>query len=267
MSDYRTKIDEHVGTGARFELYQFQRKSYALGYGPTTNHMLPAPAGSQNSAGYGLSVFHPQATSARQLRIVLDGGSALVEPGALQYAHGSIQVEVQKNDTGGFFARAMRSAGTGESAFATRYAGRGEIWTEPTGKHFIIASMDGPNDSLILDDKAFYACEGSVEIGTHTHRSVAGLMSGNGFMQPKLTGRGVFVVESPVPVDEIEEIQLDGSKELIVDGDLMMMYSASLQVELRPLVRGLRNMMRSGEGLVFVFRGTGSVWLTPTMKL
>jgi uncharacterized protein (AIM24 family) len=54
---------------------------------------------------------------------------------------------------------------------------------------------------------------------------------------------------------------------LIVDGDFMLMYSATLQVELRPLVAGLRNAMRSGEGLVFVFRGKGTVWLTPTMRL
>lgn len=120
---------------------------------------------------------------------------------------------------------------------------------------------------MILDDKAFYACEASVQVKTHMHRTVSGVLSGNGLVQPKLEGSGVFVVESPVPVDEIEEIALDGSGELIVDGDLMMMYSASLNVELRPLVRGLRNALRSGEGLVFVFSGRGTVWLTPTMRL
>jgi uncharacterized protein (AIM24 family) len=74
-------------------------------------------------------------------------------------------------------------------------------------------------------------------------------------------------VEAPVPVDEIEVIELDGQNELIVDGDLMLMYSATLHVELRPLVRGLRNAMRTGEGLVYSFRGRGTVWLTPTMRL
>jgi len=252
MTEYRTKIDEKAGTGARFELYQFARKSYALGMAtePGAIHVQPA---------------HPR--TMRQLRIVLDGGAALLEPGALQYATGNLQVDVQKNDQGGIFARAVRSAGTGESAFATRYSGRGEVWTEPTAKQFIIAEMDGPGDALILDDKAFYACESTIAIKTHTHKTISGALSGNGLMQPKLEGSGVFVVESPVPVDEIETIELDGSGELIVDGDLMMMYSASLTVELRPLVRGLRNAMRSGEGLVFVLRGKGHVWLTPTMRL
>lgn len=258
MADYRSKIDETAGAGVRFELYQFRRKSYALS----------ARSGA-GAAGEAAAAFHPtHEVTARQVRIVLDGGAALLEPGALQYAHGGLQVDMQQNaGGGGFFARAMQSAGTGESAFATRFSGRGEVWTEASAKHFILAGMEGPADSLILDDGAFYACDANIAVSTHVHRSVQGILSGNGLMQPKLTGQGAFVVESPVPSDEIETVELDGKGELIVDGDLMLMYSAGLQVELRPLVRGLRNAMRSGEGLVFVFRGTGTVWLTPTLRL
>lgn len=132
MSDYRKKIDEKAGKGAHFELYQFMRKSYALGMSTSVGPEA-AP----------IHIPHGEPVSARQLRIVLSGGSALLEPGALQYAKGTLSVEVQKNDSGGFFGRAMRSAGTGESAFATRYNGHGEVWSEPTSKHFIIAEMDG----------------------------------------------------------------------------------------------------------------------------
>jgi uncharacterized protein (AIM24 family) len=255
--EYRVKIDERAGTGMRFELFQLARKVHST---------LPVAV----SAGANSGLIHlpnPVAQTARQLRIVLDGGAALLEPGALQYAMGKLAIEVQKNERGNFLTRAIASAGTGESGFATRYAGHGEVWTEPTTKHFIIAAMEGSDDALILDDKAFYACEGSVVIKTHVHRTIAGVLSGNGLMQPKLEGAGAFVVESPVPVEEIESVELDGSGELIVDGDLMLMYSASLSVELRPLVRGLRNAMRSGEGLVFVFKGRGTVWLTPTARL
>ncbi|HEX8553425.1 MAG TPA: AIM24 family protein [Sphingomonas sp.] len=262
MADYRTKIDEASSAGVRFELYQFNRKSHML-----AQQALPAPSVQQGQSSV-IYVMPGAAASARQLRIVLEGGAALLEPGALQYASGQLQIEMQKNaGAGGFLSRAVQSAGSGESAFATRYGGRGEVWTEPTPKHFILAAMDGPQDSLILDDGAFYACDANVALSTHTHRSVAGVFSGNGLMQPKLTGAGAFVVESPVPVDEIEVVEMDGTGELIVDGDFMLMYSATLQVELRPLVSGLRNAMRSGEGLVFVFRGKGTVWLTPTMRL
>lgn len=261
MSGFRTKIDEQASAGVRFEVYQFERKS----------HVLTMPVSAPSTSGGTAPVIHlhpPHAATARQVRIVVDGGAALLEPGALQYAHGKLQIEMQKNaGAGGFLSRAITSAGSGESAFATRYGGYGEVWTEVTTKHFILAAMDGPQDSLILDDGAFYACDANIALSTHIHRSVQGILSGNGLMQPKLTGAGAFVVEAPVPADEIEVVELDGQKELIVDGDLMLMYSAGLQVELRPLVRGLRNAWRSGEGLVYVFRGRGTVWLTPTMRL
>ena len=264
MIGYRSKIDEQQGAGIRFEVHQFVRKSHALA------RSVPVPAAT-STGGTGAAAIHlhpPHAATARQVRIVLDGGAALLEPGAMQYAYGKLQIDVQKNaGAGGFFSRAITSAGSGESAYATRYAGHGEVWTDVTTKHFILAAMDGPQDALILDDGAFYACDANIAVSTHVHRSVQGVFSGNGLMQPKLTGAGAFVVEAPVPVDEIEIIDLDGESELIVDGDLMLMYSAGLQVELRPLVRGLRNAWRSGEGLVYRFKGRGTVWLTPTMRL
>lgn len=242
MVEFRTLIDKKVGRGCTFELYDVKRRATYVGR--------------QNYQG-------------RQIRILLEGGSAKLEPGAFQYSNGRITAEVQKNDKGaGFFRRQIQSAGTGESAFSTNFTGTGEVWTELTQKEFIIAEMDGPEDALLLDDKAFYACEGSIQLKTHMHTSVSGLLTGlaqgNGMMQPKLEGSGIFVVESPVPVEEIEAIELDGSGELVVDGDLMLMYSATLQVELRPLVAGIRNAMRSGEGLVYVLRGRGTVWLMPT---
>lgn len=165
------------------------------------------------------------------------------------------------------FTRAMASAGTGESGFATSYQGNGEIWTEPTIKHFITASMDGPKDALLLDDRAFYACESTVALKTHIHDRVQGLFAGNGLMQPKLEGNGVFVIECPVPANEIEEIDVVPGEEVIVDGEMLLMYSADLQVQLAPLVRGLRNLYRSGEGLVYKIRGQGKVWITPTVNI
>lgn len=242
MAEFRKLIDSKTGRGCTFEVYDVTRRASYVGR--------------QNYQG-------------RQIRIKLEGGSAKLEPGAFQYSNGRIHAEVQKNDKGaGFFRRQIQAKGTGESAFSTHFSGYGDVWTELTNKEFIIAEMDGPADALLLDDKAFYACEGSIQLKTHMHTSISGIISGlaqgNGLMQPKLEGAGIFVVESPVPVEEIEAIELDGSGELVVDGDMMLMYSASLQVELRPLVGGIRNAMRSGEGLVYVFRGRGTVWLMPT---
>lgn len=97
MSDYRTKIDEQVGNGVRFELYQFVRKSHALG---TPVHV---PNASPNGTAATIHLHPPHRATARQLRIVLDGGAALLEPGALQYAKGRLQIDIQKNAGAGGF--------------------------------------------------------------------------------------------------------------------------------------------------------------------
>ena len=257
MGEQRQLLDTGHGAGMRVELYQLTLKKHSIGR---------YAAGTPEMPGGELRLY--ETNTARQVRFVLEGGGVLLEPGALQWSRGRLTIEIQKSEgTGGVLRRRMTSAGTGEAAFATRYTGHGEVWTEPTQGYFIVARMDGPADALILDDGAFYACEGTITVGVHRHRSVSGVMSGAGFAQPKISGSGVFVVESPVPVEEIEAVELDGSDEMIVDGDVLLMYSASLNVELRPLVRGLRNVMRSGEGLVFKINGRGNVWLTPTSRI
>lgn len=209
-----------------------------------------------------------EGTDIYQLEIKLEGGSALIEPGALQYMHGRIESEVVRHEAGkGFFARAIASAGTGEASHATKLTGKGTVWCEPGRRHFVIATMDGEKDSLLIDDRAFYACSSSIALSAHRHTSVSGVFSGNGFMQPKLTGTGVFAVESPVPVEEIEQIDVVDGEEVVVDGDYMLMYSASLKVSIGPLVSGIRNAMRTGEGFVYRLRGEGTVWVMPTAKL
>ena len=48
---------------------------------------------------------------------------------------------------------------------------------------------------------------------------------------------------------------------------MILMSSETLEVELKQLVRGLRNLYCSGEGLVYKIRGSGIVWLTPTLRM
>lgn len=266
-NEYRRLVDTTTGNGLTIEVYEFTRTAY----GRSPAHSAASATATVKTGGDAtvpITVVLPTAMQWRQVRITLNGGGALVEPGALQYAMGKLEVEVQKlNPKSNIFTRAMTSAGTGESGFATHYRGHGEVWTEPTIKYFILAAMESEKDALLLDDKAFYVCESTIALKTHIHNSVQGVFSGNGLMQPKLEGKGVFVIESPVPVNEIEEIDVQPGQEVIVDGDILLMYSASLQVELKPLVRGLRNLYRSGEGLVYKIRGKGKVWITPTVNM
>ena len=252
MNEFRKLEETAEADGVKIEKYRFVEKRLITRGIPTTE-----------------GGFHyvAEATDVFQLCITLTGGSILLEPGALKYMHAKIHTTVQKHEDKGFLSRAIASAGTGESAFATKFSGHGTIWTEPGRRNFILANMEGANDALLLDDRAFYACSAGISLTTHRHQSVAGVLSGNGLMQPKLSGKGVFAVEAPVPVEEIENIELDGNNELTVDGDFMLMYSANLTVSIGPLVSGLRNALRSGEGFVYKLSGKGEAYVMPTAKV
>ncbi|WP_019012400.1 AIM24 family protein [Deinococcus aquatilis] len=205
-------------------------------------------------------------TGMRQIKFMLNNDSVVLEPGILSYSHGNLSFEVvqqQAGQSGGFLGRAVRSAGTGESAYGTRVSGTGEVWTEPTRKHFVFANMEG-GDSMLVDDKAYYAAQGSLRLSTHQHTKVQGALSGNGLMQPRLDGEGLLVIESPVSVHEIEILDVLRGETVTVDGDMMLMYTATMNPRLGPLVKGLRNAARSGEGLVYTLDGPGQVFLTPT---
>jgi len=251
MADYRELVDEVEGDGVRMAKYRFVDKR-------TMTRGVPTDAA-------GGMHYIAELTDIFQLCIELKGGAVLLEPGALQYMHGRIESAVQRHENKGFLGRALASAGTGESGFATRFSGRGTIWCEPGRKNFVLAASDG--DSMLLDDKAFYACSSGMNLTTHTHAGISGVLSGNGLVQPKLSGAGVFAIEAPVPVEEIDIVELDGSSELTVDGDFMLMYSADLQVTIGPLVKGLRNALRSGEGFVYKLNGRGVAYIMPTAKV
>jgi uncharacterized protein (AIM24 family) len=250
MSDYRKLVDEVEGDGVRIGKYRYVDKRMVT-------RGLPTEGGTVQ--------YVPELTDIYQLCIELKGGAILLEPGALQYMHGRIESSIHRHENKGFLGRALASAGTGEAGHATRFAGTGTIWTEPGRKNFVLAASDG--DAMLLDDKAFYACSSGISLSTHVHSSVAGVLSGNGLVQPKLSGAGVFAIESPVPVEEIDIVELDGSRELTVDGDFMLMYSADLRVTIGPLVKGLRNAMRSGEGFVYKLEGRGVAYIMPTAKV
>jgi len=200
---FRQLIQEETQGGVTMRVHRYvEKKMVARGL----------PTGLEGQFHY---IAEP--TDVHQLEIELSNAAALIEPGALQYSYGNLSVEVVRHEPNkGFFARAAASAATGESAHATRYSGTGTIWCEPVRRHFILATMDGPQDALLLDDRAFYACAAEIALSTHMHKSVSGMFSGNGLAQPKITGQGVFAVESPVPVDEIDDIAVLPGQEVVV---------------------------------------------------
>ncbi|WP_019586528.1 AIM24 family protein [Deinococcus apachensis] len=207
----------------------------------------------------------------RQLALHLEGGLAVLEPGALQYLRGEIEMQASSSGgaggggLGGFLRGAVAAAASGESLFKTAYRGAGVIYTEPTRLHLLLGELHG--EDLIVDDGAFVACAGNVTVGRHVNQGLAAMLgSGEGRVQPKLSGTGVFALQSPVHPDEFQILELQ-NETLKVDGNLVVAYSGGLAFSVEKSSRGLLGSGRTGEGFVQVYRGTGRVWLAPTLPI
>lgn len=191
----------------------------------------------------------------RQVRININGGGVLVQPGELQFMKGPIQIEIQKNAPSaskGFF----KNVGTGEASFTSKYYGKyGEIYLDPSYKYFYILELS--NEELILDDGMFYCCEDSIELSVHTNKNIAtGLVSGDGFRQPKLSGSGIAVLESEVPFDEVLIYELN-NETLKIDGNFSIVIRGKIETKIEK---------SKCEGYLQTFEGTGEVWIAPTRK-
>ncbi|MEF2279572.1 AIM24 family protein [Deinococcus sp. YIM 134068] len=208
----------------------------------------------------------------RQLAVHTGGAMAVLEPGALQYLRGDIELQASTSGgasggggLGGFLRGAVTAAATGEGLYKTVYRGAGTVYTEPTRLHLLLGELRG--EDLIVDDGAFVACAGEVTVGRHVNAGLtAALGSGEGRVQPKLSGTGVFALQSPVPEAEFQFLDLRGET-LKVDGNLVVAYTGGLSFAVERSARGLLGGGKTGEGFVQVYRGTGRVWLAPTLPL
>ncbi|GHF47018.1 uncharacterized protein (AIM24 family) [Deinococcus metalli] len=206
----------------------------------------------------------------RQLAVHVSGAAATLESGALQYLRGDLEMQAVSaagggGGLGGFLRGAVTAAATGEGMYKTAFKGSGVIYTEPTRLHLLLGELRG--ESLIVDDGAFVACAGDIAVSRHVNHGFAQMVgSGEGRVQPKLTGSGVFALQSPVPPEEFQILELSGDV-LKVDGNLVVAYTDGLTFSVERSARGLLGSGKTGEGFVQAFRGTGRVWLAPTLPL
>ncbi len=200
----------------------------------------------------------------KRIKVTLGGSDDLItEAGALHFMRGDIQMSTPSGGgLGGFMKRAVQGAATGESITKPRYSGRGEVWLEPTFGHFLIVEIQ--NDTLVADRGSFVCCTGGLEVGVAKPDDIAsGLLSGEGLFQTKISGTGIVVLQSPVPYEELEVIEMQNDT-LKVDGNFAFARVGQFSMRIERSSRSLLGSVSSGEGLLQVFRGSGTIWIAPS---
>ncbi|MDP3877925.1 MAG: AIM24 family protein [Methylobacter sp.] len=197
----------------------------------------------------------------KMLRVKLDRSELLIEPGALYFMKGNLQLE--SGVQGGIAKGLMRKFMTGETLFQSRIKGTGEIYLEPSFGHYLLFNID--NDALIFDKGAFHCASAGLEVSAKMQQNVSSaLFGGEGFFQTQVKGSGVVVLNSPVPIAELLTYELAAGEKLSVDGNFAFVRTASVSFQAEKSGKTLFQSVTSGEGLLQTFTGPGMVWIAPT---
>lgn len=213
---------------------------------------------------FGLKIMKESGVKLKQVRVLLEDSSVKLEAGALSYMRGDIDIKVKTGGVLGIGKKFISSKLTGEEMFKPTYHGTGDIFLEPSFGHFALIALE--DEEIIVDDGLFYACEETVEIGTTMQKSISSMVFGNeGLYQVKLSGRGIVVLEIPVPETEIFKCKLFNDT-LKVDGNFAILRSEDIDFRVEKSSSAVGSVA-SGEGLLNVYSGTGEVWLIPTKAI
>ena len=199
----------------------------------------------------------------RQVLVELNGPGCVCQAGAMQWMLGNVNMSSGVTGVGNFLGKMVKGAVTGESASKPEYSGQGLLMLEPTYKHIIMIDV-AQWGQIVLEDGLFLACDKSVEhkIVSRSNLSSA-VLGGEGLFNLSLTGQGIAVLESPVPQQELIMFNLNNDV-VKIDGNQAIAWSGSLEFTVEKSSKSLIGSAVSGEGLVNVYRGTGSILMAPT---
>jgi len=201
----------------------------------------------------------------RQPVIYLSNNSVKIEPGVMSYFQGNLEM-VSGVTARNLIGRVFTGAVTGESVAQPEYKGTGMIVLEPSFKHFIVIELQA-GEEIIVDKGMFFAAQGSANVSAYMQRNISSAaLGGEGIFQQSIKGPGLCILECEVPMCEIDIIELNNDT-LKVDGNFAVLRTGGITFTVERSAKTLVGSAVSGEGLVNVYRGTGQVWLAPTIKV
>ena len=198
----------------------------------------------------------------RQVLIELKGDAYILSAGAMQWTSGSVKMVADVKSVGDMIGKVMSAAVTKESAIKPKYSGTGYLMLEPTYK-FLLLEEVGDWGSMVLEDGLFKACDAKVTQQIVSRDNVSSAFLGReGLFNLCLSGKGVAVIESPVPRGELITIILEND-EIRIDGNHAIAWSKSLRFTVEKASKSFVGSAVSGEGFVNVYSGTGRVLMAP----
>lgn len=191
------------------------------------------------------------------LRVDMERGERFrAEPGAMLSMSASIELNTQAAGKG--LLGTLKAAVGGESIFASIYEavhGPGELILAPPTPGDILR-MDLAGNTIFTQSGAYLA--GSPNLTLGAQGSLKAFVSGEGLFLSKISGHGPLFLTS---FGSIYSKTLAPGEPYVVDTGHMVAFTEGMQYTVKAAARGLFSSFASGEGLVCLFTGPGTIWM------
>ncbi|WP_051226543.1 AIM24 family protein [Butyrivibrio sp. MC2013] len=203
----------------------------------------------------------------RQLTANIDYDKGVIaQKGRMQLMIGDLKAETDIAGAGDLVRKFVSARVTGESTIKPRYTGKGILVLEPSFRYILIEDLADWGGEMVIEDGMFLACEDSVDIRLSARSNVSSaVLGGEGLINTKLTGEGLVALECPVPRSELIEIRLDDDT-VKIDGNMAIAWSGDLKFTVERTTATFVGSVAAGEGLVNVYRGSGTVLVAPVLS-
>jgi uncharacterized protein (AIM24 family) len=198
-------------------------------------------------------IYNTQTNGASsELVIEVINDSVYVEPHAIAYIVGNLEIKpaIRK------FSDIFKSRIVGKKFYRPTISGTGKIYLKPTlGNYHKFSLQD--NEKLIITNNAFIACRDTLHMDAEIDPSLAKFISGTPLVSTLISGHGNVVVQMP---GEVIEAKLNNDKFVAFSHDVAA-YTPNIKVTREPASK--TGGIAKSHKLVYVYRGTGSVYFTP----
>lgn len=200
----------------------------------------------------------------RQLRADLKGGTVSFESGIFSASSGDIQ-QGKTPLTFGAIAQGVFRKMNDETFFRPTLTGTGSVYFDSSLKFITLLPVTKPT-KVVMEKGIYLGSIGKFEFKVTKNFNPGYMMfSDKSVLQTDARGSGILALELPVHKDEIEIIEVTPDEPLLVNGNMVMLWTGSLKREVSTSGGGLVGSVTSGTGLVEKYSGTGQVWLATTL--
>lgn len=201
----------------------------------------------------------------RNISAELNGGQLVFDGNKFRSSSGHLKFSKIRLGLSDMFKGFIRK-NNAESFFLPSITGVGTLQLKDTVKYLYMVKCGEPR-KFILEQGVYAASAGQFKFGIHADTKIGSVVfSGKNILQTTVEGRGILILELPVPPNELVILKVTPERPVRVN-EQEVIYREGNVSRNKKLASGVFGSMATGAGFIEEYTGNGLVVLAPSLNL